>query len=675
MKIEITRCASLLLAALLTNPVLAAPEPQANDPVKAGEYIAHLGDCVACHTAPGGKLLAGGQEMKTPFGIVHSTNITPDKTSGIGSYTFEQFERAMRQGVAADGHNLYPAMPYPSFARIGDEDMKALYAYLMHGVEPVNQSNKPNSMQWPFSMRIGLKAWNAVFLDSARFKPDVSKSAQWNRGAYIVEGLGHCGSCHTPRGLAMQEKTMTLGGSDGKDFLSGSIVENWHAVNLHNQWTPSDFAQFLKTGRNSHATAYGNMTKVIHHSSQYFTDGDLAAIGEYLSTLPPDAESGAIKPKAVSQAAENDLYKTRGGLGYVQFCATCHQNDGGGADKLFPPLANNSSVQSRDPTSVIHVVLSGWKSAETEQAKRAFAMPGFARLNDQELAEIITFVRTQWGNRGEKVTPDDVKRVRAGIALPPEPPSKFVVFRYADMLASPNADQLIYGMRLMTDTKAMMPDNVGDVLTCNNCHMDGGTVAHASPYVGIPAMFPMYRPRAGKIIDFKDRLNGCMRRSMNGKPLGRDSKEMLAMIAYMESMKSGAAPGQPIPGRGIGKIDPSILPNAENGKKVYKDQCAVCHGEKGEGIKRADGTYVFPPLWGDKSFNIGAGIAKTYTAAAFVKSNMPISNTLVFPIGQGGLTDQEAVDVAQYFTHMPRPDFADKRKDWPNGDKPKDARY
>ena len=162
---------------------------------------------------------------------------------------------------------------------------------------------------------------------------------------------------------------------------------------------------------------------------------------------------------------------------------------------------------------------------------------------------------------------------------------------------------------------------------------------------------------------------------MNGKPLDKDSREMLAMIAYMDNMKGNTRADEPITGRGVGKIDKSITPNVDNGKKIYKDQCAVCHGDKGEGMKQADGSYVFPPLWGDQSFNIGAGIARTYTAAAFVKNNMPISNTLSFPLGQGGLTDQEAVDVAQYFTHMPRPDFAEKRKDWPKGGKPADARY
>ena len=205
----------ILLTAILMSPAFAAPS---DEQVRRGEYLAHLGDCIACHTAEGGKSMAGGMEFNTPFGNVHSTNITPDVNTGIGNYSFDQFDRAMRKGVAEDGHNLYPAMPYPSFVKISADDMKALYAYVMHGVEPVSQANKENSMQWPFSMRFGLKFWNMAFLDETPFKPDTAKSSQWNRGAYLVQGLGHCGSCHTPRGLAMQEKTMSPGWRRWKRF-------------------------------------------------------------------------------------------------------------------------------------------------------------------------------------------------------------------------------------------------------------------------------------------------------------------------------------------------------------------------------------------------------------------------------------------------------------------------
>ena len=667
----------LLIGSLLfAGTALAAASPQ--DEIRHGEYVAHLGDCVACHTAPGGKPMAGGLDMNTPFGVIHSTNITPDVATGIGSYTFEQFDRAMRKGVAADGHNLYPAMPYPSFEKIASDDMRALYAYIMHGVAPVHQPNIKNDLQWPFNMRIGLAFWNIAFLSDQPFRYNPAHTPQWNRGAYIVEGLGHCGSCHTPRGIGFQEKALTEAGEDsGKYFLAGSSVENWRAVNLRHLWSAPEIAQFLKTGVGDRATAFGSMTEVIHNSSQYFTPGDLAAIGEYIHALPPNPEEVPNRhvPYRDAKASAEDLYRTRGGLGYVQFCSTCHQVDGKGASQFFPPLASNTSVLAKDPTSIIHVVLTGSYTAVTQGAPHRFGMPGYAELNDQELAEIISFVRTRWGNQAAPVTAAKVHAMREALNLRPEAPSKFVTPRYAAMLNSPNAAQLIYGMQLMQDTKQLLPDNVGDVLTCNSCHINGGTVAKAAPYVGLAAMFPSYAARAGKVIDFQDRVNGCFLRSMSGKALDKNSPQMNAMIAYMDWMRGDAQKGQKIPGRGIGKVSKKIVPNEVHGKLVYENSCAICHGKNGEGMQRADGSSLFPPLWGDKSFNIGAGIAKTYTAAAFVKNDMPMANTLHYPQGAGGLSDQDAVDVAQYFTHMPRPDFPPKVKDWPNGGKPSDARY
>ena len=190
-----------------------------------GKYVAQLGDCVACHSAIKGPAMAGGRELTTPLGTVFSTNITPDTQAGIGKYTFAQFDRAMRSGVAADGHNLYPAMPYPSYARISEDDMRALYAFLMQGVAPASRPNTPAEMHWPFSMRWGLSFWNWVFLKDAPFSPDARKDAAWNRGAYLVQGLAHCGSCHTPRGIAFQEKAMSDAGSTGKYYLAGETVE------------------------------------------------------------------------------------------------------------------------------------------------------------------------------------------------------------------------------------------------------------------------------------------------------------------------------------------------------------------------------------------------------------------------------------------------------------------
>ena len=661
-------------SALMAASSLAQPQ---NESIRRGQYISTLGDCAACHTAPGGKPMAGGLELKTPFGKLYSTNITPDKKTGIGNYTYEQFDRAMRKGVAADGHNLYPAMPYPSYAKISNEDMQALYAYIMNGVDPVEQANKANDMKWPFSIRWGLSLWNKLFLDDKPFVEDKSKSAEWNRGAYIVQGLGHCGSCHTPRGIAFQEKAMSQAGDSGSKFLAGSTVDAWHAVSLRDIWTEGDIVEFLKTGRNQHATAYGTMTEVVGLSTQHFTDPDLQSIALYLKSLPAANNSkGALsKTASVPQPVGEKLYKTAGGLGYDQFCSTCHRKDGMGVTGLFPPLAGNRSILSDDPTSAIHVTLSGWKSASTKGQPRVVGMPEFGNLTDEELADIITFMRTTWGNQASYITAAQVKKVRDQIELTKQEGSKFNTPRFASMLETPNADQVIYGMRLITETKALLPDNVGNGLNCSSCHLNGGTVAKASPFVGVAAQFPRYAARAGREIDLQDRINGCFKRSMNGKPVPKKSNEMQAMVAYFKWMNNGYKMDEKIPGRGIGKIDNSIVPDPKNGKKIYEAQCAVCHGSNGQGVQKPDGTFVFPAVWGDESFNIGAGMARTYTAAAFIKSNMPMGHSTKFPLGHGGLSDQDAVDVAEYFSHIKRPDFAEKSKDWPNGEKPKDARY
>ena len=671
------RLLGVALATMVAGSALAVQFSSNPDLIREGEYLARLGDCVACHTTPGGKFLAGGLKMKTPFGVIHSTNITPDREHGIGAYTFEDFDRAMRRGVARDGHNLYPAMPYPSFAKIAQDDMRALYTYLMHGVAPVSQPNKPNEMRFPFNIRLGLAGWNRVFLDDEPFRYDSSHSPQWNRGAYIVEGLGHCGSCHTPRGIGFQEKAMSDAGSDGKYFLAGADVEHWRAVNLRNIWTGPEIAQFLKTGQNNRGTAYGGMAEVVHFSPQHFTPGDLAAIGEYIHALSPNPdETPGRDAVSVDVAQTNrEIYASRAGLGYVQFCATCHQTDGKGATHFFPPLAGNTSIQAKDSSSLIHVMLSGSTTPLTASSRHAFTMPSYAVLGDQEIAEIATFARTHWGNKGSPVTADQVHKMREALEMKPVQTPEFNPPRYADMLKSPNAGQLIYGMRLMRDTKRLLPNYVGNGLNCDNCHINGGTMAFAAPYVGVAAQFPSYNPRAGHVIDFKDRVNGCMLRSMAGKPLDKNASEMKAMVAYMDWIRNGYQMKQKIPGRGVGKISHSIVPNAANGKEVYENSCAVCHGTHGEGIKRADGSYLFPPLWGNDSYNIGAGIAKTYTAAAFAKNVMPLSSTFAFPIGQGGLTDQQAVDVGEYFSHMPRRDFPAKVHDWPKGGKPSDSRY
>jgi thiosulfate dehydrogenase len=300
-------------------------------------------------------------------------------------------------------------------------------------------------------------------------------------------------------------------------------------------------------------------------------------------------------------------------------------------------------------------------------------MPAFARLHDREIADILSFVRASWGENAGPVAEADVAAVRATLD-PKFAASSFETPRLANLLSAPNADQLVRGMRLNAETKALLPDHVGADLNCASCHLNAGTVADATPYVGVSVLFPSYSARSGSVITLAQRINGCFQRSMNGKPLATDSPEMQAMIAYFEWMKGEAKPQAHAPGSGMGEIDTSLKPDRANGRKVYAAQCAVCHGANGEGLKDAAGRAVFPPLWGDRSFNVGAGMARTETAAAFVKHNMPIGFREHFPLGQGGLSNQEAVDVADYFSHMPRPGFPAMVNDWPDGHKPKDAR-
>ncbi|MEO5659872.1 MAG: c-type cytochrome [Polaromonas sp.] len=663
---------------LLTTSVTLAQNGNVSELIKRGEYVARLGDCIACHSTPNAKPMSGGLELKTPFGSLYSTNITPDANTGIGKYSFEQFDRAIRKGVAADGRNLYSAMPYPSYAKMKEEDMRALYAYLMQGLAPVNQPNKPSAMSWPFSMRSGLSLWNWAFLDNTPFKPDAKQDAVWNRGAYLVQGLGHCGACHTPRGIAFQEKTMTQDGSKGNVYLAGESVEAWRALSLRNLGTVEDTALLLKTGRNRFGSVSGNMVEVIHNSTQHFNDGDLVAIASYLKSLPPGEEDLPMPSAPVNLAAPtipSKLFTTRGGLGYVQFCADCHRQDGAGVKDIFPSLAQNPSVTSSNPLTLLHMTLTGWKTAQTATHPRVYTMPAFSRLADAEVAEVLSFVRESWGNGAAPIKVSDIKKLREQLDPKVTDSSKFETPRLANLLTQPNAEQLVRGMRLHLETKALLPQNVGNALNCTSCHLNAGTVADGSPFVGVSAFFPSYAPRGGRIIGLEERINGCFRRSMNGKPLPVDSADMKAMVAYFDWMKGQTKPQDKVAGRGVGKVDRAIKPNIENGVKLYSAQCAVCHGKEGEGLKQADGRYIFPPVWGDNSFNIGAGMARTYTAAAFVKRNMPIGFHEKFPLGQGGLTDQEAVDVAEYFTHQPRPDYADKAKDWPKDKKPLDSRY
>lgn len=254
--------------------------------------------------------------------------------------------------------------------------------------------------------------------------------------------------------------------------------------------------------------------------------------------------------------------------------------------------------------------------------------------------------------------------------------ASYVIPQDRDILAEANAGQIIHGKRLLAETARLLPDNVGNGLNCNSCHLADGKVANANPYINTVNSYPRVMPRAGQEVDLVGRINGCFQRSMNGRPLAPESAEMEAMIAYMEWLRQGVEKGDRVDMLNAGLLDESLVPDPVNGERIYAAQCAMCHGDAGEGMQDQFGDYIFPPLWGDESFNIGAGLARTYKAAQYVKYAMPPAMNMNLPLGQGGvLTDQEAIDVSEYFTHMPRPDFAPKVNDWPDGNKPKDARY
>lgn len=254
--------------------------------------------------------------------------------------------------------------------------------------------------------------------------------------------------------------------------------------------------------------------------------------------------------------------------------------------------------------------------------------------------------------------------VQAQTAAPPA--SRLTSPPESSIPTGPKGVAIQEGKKLLTETRQRLPNNVGNGLNCTNCHLAGGTVGNAGPWIGIWGVFPEYRSRSGKLISLQERVNDCLERSMNGKALAYNSVEMNNILAYMQWLSSGVPTGVSVNGRGVGSMDRKLVPNAINGKQVYAAKCASCHGAEGLGLKAGAG-YAFPPLWGKDSFNDGAGMARTYTAAGFVKHNMPL--------GQGGsLSDQDALDVSEYFTHKPRPVYAAKAKDWPKGDKPKDAR-
>lgn len=422
----------LALLPTTTRAISAGAADQENAAmVEKGRYLATAGDCIACHTAADGQPFAGGLGLASPIGIIYSSNITPDRDTGIGDYSLNDFDRALRHGISPSGKTLYPAMPYPSYARLRDEDVLSLYVYFTHGVTPVHAANHANEIRWPLSLRWPLAIWRKLFAPG----PDQLTATAIHysdpvvgRGAYLVQGFGHCGSCHTPRALTLQEKALD---DSGTDYLAGGqLTDGWSAVNLRGNaaaglggWGARDLVDLLKNGHSlSHAVIGGAMSDVVVHSTQYLHDDDLEAIAAYLKSLPPtrnEVSTFTINP-ATAQALQAGVNDTRGAELYVDNCAACHRSDGEGYARVFPEIAGNSTVLSGDTTSLIRLILVGSVSPATAGAPSRLGMPGFAsRLSDDEVARLASFVRQSWGNNASPVMIGSVKAIRESIASVP----------------------------------------------------------------------------------------------------------------------------------------------------------------------------------------------------------------------------------------------------------------
>ena len=388
----------------------SAPFSPTVDQVKRGEYLARAGNCIACHTGRGGAPYSGGVPVRTPFGTVMSTNITPDRKTGIGSWTPAHFWRALHNGRSKDGRLLYPAFPYPSYTIVTREDSDAIFAYLM-SVPAVEKTNGPHALRFPYNSQAALAVWRALFFQPESFEPDTTKPADWNRGAYLVRGLGHCVACHSPRNA--------FGATEDKLELSGGLIpmQGWYAPALTSRseagvgdWETRHVVDLLKAGVSPRGSVMGPMAEVVFRSTQYLSDADLAAMAVFLKALPQGArDAGEETPRVGDdvRAAGEKLYKDH--------CAGCHGDAGEGAAGAYPALAGNRAVTMAVPANLIRVVLSGGYLPATAGNPRPYGMPPFAHvLDDAAVAAVVSYLRSAWGNRAGAVSQLQVMKSRAG---------------------------------------------------------------------------------------------------------------------------------------------------------------------------------------------------------------------------------------------------------------------
>jgi mono/diheme cytochrome c family protein len=394
-----------------TPPAASKIAPTAlRDPalIAKGEYLATVGDCAGCHTAQGGARYAGGRVMATPFGNIPVPNITPDRETGLGEWSFEDFWQALHSGKGRHGELLYPAFSYTAYTKVHHDDALAIFAYLQ-SLPPVHQVDKTPTLAFPYSVRNSLKAWRALYFREGEFKPDPARSPQWNRGAYLVQGLGHCNECHATRD--------SLGGTPQDVHLAGGQIpmQNWYAPDLSTQrhgglegWSEQDIVDLLKTGQSTKGVAFGPMAAVVSNSTQHMTEDDLRAIANYLQSLPPRAA-----PAAPTTPFDAKTLAERGEKIYGQHCADCHGKSGQGVAGVYPPLDGNTSVTEPTGVNATRMVLLGGFAPVTAANPRPYSMPPFAQqLNDSEVAAVVTYIRRAWGNHARIVRSEEVSKYR-----------------------------------------------------------------------------------------------------------------------------------------------------------------------------------------------------------------------------------------------------------------------
>jgi mono/diheme cytochrome c family protein len=382
----------------------ADPDGQAFDRIAKGRYLTTVADCYACHTVlDAGKPFAGGRPIETPFGIITSSNITPDNETGIGAWSDQQFVDAVRRGVRPNGSRLYPAMPFPAYTKMTRDDVLAIRAYLAT-VEPVHQPVKANTLPFPFDIREAMRPWDALYFTEGEFQPDSGQSADWNRGAYLVQGPGHCTACHTPK--------TSLGGDKSGDNLRGFNLQGWFAPDITadtsqglGQWSEADITGYLRSGHNRMTAATGPMAEEIINSTSQYNDSDLHAIATYLKSLPARQDRAPAQAGQPVMAAGQAIYRDQ--------CSACHGLDGQGVAMLFPSLAQSSLAHASDPTSAIRLVLRGGRSVATKAEPTAPGMPSFGwQLNDEQVAAVLTYIRNAWKTAAAPVSADAVGKAR-----------------------------------------------------------------------------------------------------------------------------------------------------------------------------------------------------------------------------------------------------------------------